>query len=352
MTRVITVDYENPQPDLIALAAHEILNGKLVAFPTETVYGLGANALEASAVARIFEVKGRPVEDPLIVHLASTADLPIVACQVPSIAYTLAQVFWPGPLTLVLPKQDIVPMLVTAGHETVAVRIPCHPVALALMRACGVPIAAPSANRFGRTSPTTAWHVLDDLGGKIDLILDAGPTTVGVESTVLDVTQTPPVILRPGGVTREALEALLGPVAVHGEKTVKIMTKKTALPSPGMLDKHYAPLAKLILFMISDTHKCLDVMAKSARQELAKGIKVGLLLADEDRRFFNDLPVSITTIGSLTDREEIARNLFDGLRRLDGLKVEVILARDFGEAGLGLAIRDRLRRAASRVITE
>jgi L-threonylcarbamoyladenylate synthase len=351
MTHIITVDRENPQSDLIAFAAAKILSGRLVAFPTETVYGLGANALEERAVTRIFEVKGRPSYDSLIVHIASVDDLFRVVCEVPGGVYELAKAFWPGPLTLVLPKQSAIPDNVTGGLKTVAVRIPAHPVALALLRTSGVPIAAPSANRFGQVSPTTAQHVLSELKSHIDLILDGGPTTIGVESTVLDVTHKPAIILRPGGVPREALEHILGPVVVRSINNHHPgAVSEDPQPSPGLLAKHYAPRAKLILHLAPDLTETLEEIARLARLFLAESLQVGLLLADEDKLFFNDLPVKVYTLGPNKDLAKIAHNLYAGLRTLDEQEVDVILAHDFGDQGLGLAIRDRLMRAASQII--
>ncbi len=349
MTRVLTVSPESPEADVVAQAAAEILQGRLVAFPTETVYGLGANALDAEAVSAIFEAKGRPPTDPLIVHLASAQDLARVARGVPPIAHVLASAFWPGPLTLVLSKQAVVPDCVTAGLETVAVRVPAHPVARALLLACDVPIAAPSANRFGGVSPTTAQHVLDDLGSRIDLILDGGPTTIGVESTVLDVCRTTPKILRPGGVTRESLEAIIGAVAVGGKD--EPYEPGRPQPSPGLLPRHYAPRAVLVLCMSEGAPRsALQQMAHLARVYLARGKQVGLLVADEDRPDVDDLPVRVVSVGSAADLAHVARNLYAALRMLDDLGVDIILARDFGEEGLGLAVRDRLRRAAAQVV--
>jgi L-threonylcarbamoyladenylate synthase len=241
MAPICPVDARDPDPRLIAEAAAIIRAGGLVAFPTETVYGLGADGLNPAAVARIFEAKERPSTDPLILHIAEPETLLQLVREAPPVALELARRFWPGPLTLVLPKQPGVPDIVTAGLATVAVRMPAHPVALALIRAARTPIAAPSANRFGRTSPTTARHVQDDLGDRIDLILDAGPTPIGVESTVLDLTRPVPTILRPGGLPREALEGLLGPVAVQTHLA------EGPMPSPGLLPKHYAPRAPMIL---------------------------------------------------------------------------------------------------------
>ena len=345
ITRVLEVDPAYPEAEFITQAASVIRQGRLVAFPTETVYGLGANALNTSAVERVFTVKGRPAQDPLIVHLASADLLPLVVRSVPPIVAKLAGSFWPGPLTLILPKMRAVPSSVTAGLETVAVRAPNHPVASALLQEVSVPVAAPSANRFGHTSPTTAKHVLDDLCSRVDLILDGGPTTVGVESTVLDVTRTPPMILRPGGLPREALEKLIGPVAVRSK------TQSTPGPqsSPGLLAKHYAPSAQLIL-CLGPPAAALEKIIELAHLNHTEGRRVGMLLAEEDSPYFNDLPVQIFSLGSADDLAQIARNLFAGLRALDEQRVDVILGRDFGERGLGLAIRDRLQRAASQVI--
>ena len=346
MTRVLTVTCASTEDESILQAADVIRHGGLVAFPTETVYGLGADALNPRATARIFEAKGRPTYDPLIVHLASLEDLPRVAREIPDIAYQLAEAFWPGPLTLILPKQAIVPENVTAGLPRVAVRIPAHPVACSLLEASGTPIAAPSANRFGRTSPTLARHVMADLDGRIDLVLDGGPTEIGVESTVLDVSGLQPVILRPGGISRERLEAVLGSVQMLSASLAKNMTPQV---SPGLLDKHYAPRAELVLFHVQGSPaKAIEKMAALAQERIAHGELVGLLLADEDCEQFVGSAVQIFRLGSERDLEGIARNLFAGLRALDDAGVTVILARDFGEHGLGLAIRDRLHRAANR----
>jgi len=345
MTRVLKIDPVHPEPEFITQAAEVIRRGGLVAFPTETVYGLGANALNATAVARIFVAKNRPVDDPLIVHLASADLLPLVTRSIPPIVAKLAQTFWPGPLTLILPKMRAVPASVTAGLETVAVRVPDHPVALALLQTCSVPIVAPSANCFGHTSPTIAQHVLADLKDRVDLVLDSGPTTIGVESTVLDVTCMPPLILRPGGVPCDTLERHIGSIAVRSETQATPGLQS----SPGLLAKHYAPRAQLILCMGSPA-AALEEMIELTHLNHAEGRRVGLLLASEDRVYFDDLAVRIFSLGPSDDLLQIAQNLFAGLRTLDEQGIDVILARDFGERGLGMAISDRLHRAASRVI--
>ncbi len=346
MTLVLIVDPEHPDPNLIAQAAAVIRAGGLVAFPTETVYGLGANALEPEAVAGIFRAKDRPVYDPLIVHLFGVEALYDIVSVVPDIALELAARFWPGPLTLVLPRGPQVPLEVTAGGDTVAVRVPSHPVARALLAASGIPIAAPSANRFGRVSPTCAEHVLADLDGRIDLLLDGGSTQVGVESTVLSLMGCIPTILRPGGVSREMLAEVLGEVQIAQD----FPAEGEALLSPGTTLKHYAPQALVLLYR-GDREAVLPRMQCDAAQHLAQGDKVGLLLVDEDRPTFVDLPVTVARLGAVASMEEIAQNLYAALRTLDLADVSVILVRDLGPEGLGSAIRDRLTRAAAgRVI--
>ena len=343
-TLVLPVDPTAPDPAAIRQAAAVLQHGGLVAFPTETVYGLGANALDAGAVQGIFAAKGRPAYDPLIVHLAGPEALADVVAEVLPLVERLAARFWPGPLTLVLPRGPRIPLAVTAGGPTVAVRVPAHPVALALIRAAGFPIAAPSANRFGHLSPTQAAHVLDDLEGRIDVLLDGGPTPVGVESTVLSLVTPVPTILRPGGVSREALEAVLGRVEVLG----RAFAVEDAIPSPGVLAQHYAPRARLTLYQ-GPRHAVLQAMCAAAARSAAAGQRVGVLLAegDIDVMPFSDVPVIIQAVDTTGDLEEAARQLFTALRALDRAEVTVILARDFGARGLGLAIRDRLTRAAA-----
>jgi len=339
MAPICPVDARDPDPHLIAHAAAIIRSGGLVAFPTETVYGLGADGLNPAAVARIFEAKERPPTDPLILHIAEPETLLQLVREAPPVALELARRFWPGPLTLVLPKQPGVPDIVTAGLATVAVRMPAHPVALALIRAARTPIAAPSANRFGRTSPTTARHVQDDLGDRIDLILDAGPTPIGVESTVLDLTRPVPTILRPGGLPREALEGLLGPVAVQTR------LEEGPMPSPGLLPKHYAPRTPMIL-VIGPPPRMRATLRDLVARYTAQGHRIGLLIAEEDRGETADLPAEAVVLGPEGDLETVARRLYEGLRELDGRDLSLIIARDFGDQGLGLAVRDRLTRAA------
>ena len=321
----------------IALAAKLLREGQLVAFATETVYGLGANALSAQAVAGIFEAKQRPAWDPLIVHLGAAEELGGVA-KVPGglqeRVVALMRAFWPGPLTLLLPRSEVVPDAVTAGRELVGVRVPAHPAALALLAAAGVPVAAPSANRFGHTSPTTAQHVLADLEGRIAAVLDAGPTTIGVESTVLDPTQTPMVLYRPGAVSAEELTAVTG-VAVRifvPEATVE----PEALPSPGVGIRHYAPRADMRLTEGSQAGLQAALQEASARE-------VGVLLPDG---WSIDGEAEIEPWGRWDDADSLAAGLFAGMRALDDRGVAVILCPLPEPGGLADAVRDRLMKAA------
>jgi L-threonylcarbamoyladenylate synthase len=346
-TQVFTVDPNQPEDAALRRAADVLQAGGLVAFPTETVYGLGANALDAEAVQGIFAAKERPAYDPVIVHVTTIDDLRRLVQDVPPVARTLADAFWPGPLTLVLRRSPLVPDAVTAGGETVAVRAPSHPVARALIHAAGVPIAAPSANRFGQLSPTRVEDVLADLEGRVDVVLDAGPTPVGVESTVLSLETEVPTILRPGGVSREALERVLGAVRFV-ERPVQ--PTQEIVPSPGTLPQHYAPQAQLVLYR-GPRKAMLRAMRDRALTLHDQGQRVGLFLAEEDLSFFAGLPLILRAVAPADDLRTVAQRLFSTLRALDTAEVDIILARDFGATGLGLAVRDRLTRAAGgRVI--
>jgi L-threonylcarbamoyladenylate synthase len=341
-TRVLTVDPAVPEPQIIAEAAAVIRAGGLVAFPTETVYGLGASALDEQAVARIFHAKERPATDPIIAHIADLCQLDTLARDIPPAAHALARRFWPGPLTLVVLRRPIVPANLSAGRATVAVRMPAHPVALALIAASGVPIAAPSANRFSRPSPTTAAHVLDDLNGRIDLVLDGGATHIGVESSVVDLTVDPPVLLRPGGVTITALREVL-PELTFAPRY--LAGDEEALPAPGMLLRHYAPNATLTV-VAGDHAAALERIRAEAQAAINAGLRVGVLAFDEDAPALADLPVRIVQLGPAANPEVVAQRLFAALRAIEQTGVDLILARDPGQEGLSLTIRDRLVRAA------
>lgn len=348
---VVGVDPQRIDSEIIDQAAQLIRSGQLVAFPTETVYGLGANAFDAEAVGRIFAAKGRPATDPLIVHVQSEAQLADVTPHVPDTAHVLMDSFWPGPLTLVLPRSLRIPPNVSAGLPTVAVRMPAHPIALALIRASGVPIAAPSANRFAHTSPTSAQHVLDDLGGRVAMILDGGPTHIGVESTIVDVSVHQARLLRPGGVSLEALQQIVPDIDIV-ERVAR--PDDVAMPAPGMLLKHYSPRAEVRLF--SGTDEALRTALLETGDELLKqGRRVGLLAAEEDRSALIELlsqGARMAVPGSLNDLDQVAHNLFARLRDLDSQDVDVILARAFAQHGIGRAIHDRLLRAAEGKIIQ
>jgi L-threonylcarbamoyladenylate synthase len=339
-----TLHLDASLPADIARAAELLQQGRLVAFATETVYGLGANALSPTAVAAIFAAKQRPAWDPLIVHIASLAQLPSVATIPPVFASRishLASAFWPGPLTLLLPRSATIPDAVTAGRELVAVRIPSHPAAQALLKAAGLPIAAPSANLFGHTSPTTAAHVLADLNGRIDAVLDAGPTTVGVESTVLDPTQTPMVLYRPGAVAAGQLSVETG-VAVRVFEPITTELPE-AMPSPGVGLRHYAPRARLMLIDPTVEEDMEHSLLRQSEIETQAGHRVGLMLPDG----WAMLPGTYSfSWGSWHELEVLARNLFAGLRSLDERGVEVILCPLPPTGGLADALRDRLQKAA------
>lgn len=348
-TRVLTVDPERPDPAAIEEAAQALREGKLVAFPTETVYGLGAHALDPQAVQKIFEAKERPATDPLIVHIAHVGQVSQCASSFPAAARKLALAFWAGPLTIVLPKKPIVPDLVTAGLPSVALRAPSHRVARALMETAGVPIAAPSANRFSRPSPTTAAHVKEDLDGRIDLILDGGPTDIGLESTIVDFSVEPPVVRRPGGITFEQIRALVPEVVLQGGQGREM----EAQPAPGQLTRHYAPRAALTLYE-GPAPLVVERIGSDARTAVAQGSRVGILAPEDDLKALAPLLASaasagrieVRPYGSRGDVERAGRELFAALRDLDATGVAVILASSIGSEGLASAIRDRLMRAA------
>ncbi len=344
-TLILRVSPEGEPAERIAQAAALLRAGKLVAFPTETVYGLGADATNAAAVERIFAAKERPHSDPLIVHITGAAELDGVARDIPPVAWELARRFWPGPLTLVLPRAARIPSVVAAGGDTVGVRAPSHPVACALLRAAGVPVAAPSANRFMRTSPTTAAHVLEDLNGRIDCVLDGGPCGVGVESSVLDLTTTPPRLLRPGAVTLEQLRAILPETLGPGESGGVSGATDAVQRAPGQMERHYAPRARLVVYDATGAPGAAAVLA-AARAALAAGAPVGALAPDEEAPALEALGVVVARLGPADDPAEAARLLYAGLRWLDERGSDPLLTHTYPRAGLGLALWDRLRRAA------
>lgn len=340
-TRYIKVDPLNPAPAVIKAAGDILAQGGLVAFPTETVYGLGANALDGRAVVRIFKAKGRPSDNPMIVHVAGLDQVGDLVESLPAPAYSLMQAFWPGPLTLVLPAGRVIPPEVTAGLPSVAIRMPDHAVALALIKAAGLPVAAPSANLSGRPSPTTAAHVRQDLNGRIDMILDGGPTGVGVESTVLDLTGPVPTILRPGGVTLEALQGILTGVMVDPAVLSALPADRPR--SPGMKYTHYAPKAPLLL--VEGEPQAIAAKIREISSEYrSKGQRVGILAYADSEDYAGSGQVVLA--GYRKRPETVAAGLYAALRRFNDLEVDFILAEGLPESGVGLAVMNRLRKAA------
>ena len=326
----------------LALGAELLRRGELVAFPTETVYGLGANALDSAAVREIFAAKGRPADNPLIVHIWDREQLAQV-CHVPPLAEKLMDAFWPGPLTLLMPRRESIPLVVTASLPTVAVRMPSHPVAAALLKACNVPVAAPSANRSGKPSPTTAHHVLEDMNGRIPLILDGGDCEVGVESTVLDISGETPCILRPGGITKAMLETVLPRVEVAGSVLRPLQPGEKAL-SPGMRYKHYAP-AGAVTLVEGQEAQVVAACHKLYQQAEAAGQRACILC------FTEHIPqlagCHVEALGSKKRPEEVAHRLFALLREMDEQGMEAIFSEVMPPEGVGLAVMNRLGRAAA-----
>ena len=347
-TRVINVDPVNPSESALVAAADIIKRGGLVAFPTETVYGLGADAYNREAVRRIFEAKNRPMDNPLIVHICGLEWLGIVARNVPEEAHRIAERLWPGPVTLVLWKSDEVPGEVTAGLPKIAIRFPSHPVAMGLIERSGVPIAAPSANLAGRPSPTTAQHVIQDLYGRIELILDGGETLFGVESTIIDLTGEEPKLLRPGPIPVEDLERVLG-IRIRIPDYAKGLSEARIAESPGMKYRHYAPETPLELIEARDyddinlySSKVLEI----AERHRSRRLKVVILASRETGHKYAERGFRVIELGSRKNLYEVARNLFNSLRAVDSLGVDLAIVEGFEERGLGLTIMNRLRKAA------
>lgn len=337
-TQLIKIDSTKPESEKIKRASEIIIEGGLVAFPTETVYGLGGNALDEGAAKKIYAAKGRPRDNPLILHIADSSMLCDIALDIPPEAKFLMDRFWPGPLTLIFKKTDRVPWSATGGLDTVAVRKPDHPVALALIRASGVPIAAPSANISGKPSPTDAEDVFEDMEGRIDMILDGGPSKVGVESTVLDLTEKTPVILRPGGVTLEELEAILGKVELD-----PALSSKGHPKSPGQKYKHYAPNAPMTVIE-GPVDLQVQKIEEIAGMLKGQGLKVGIMATAQtrDRYKYGE----VLSMGDRTAPLTISSNLFSILRKFDRLSVDAILAEGVDKKGLGLAVMNRIYKAA------
>ena len=324
ITKTLKINPKKPELNKINQAAKIIKNGGLVAFPTETVYGLGANIFDEKALKKIYTTKGRPYDNPLIVHIADLKDLNILTKQIPKLALMLAKKFWPGPLTIILKKSEKISKIATAGLNTIAIRMPNNKIALKLIKASGVPIAAPSANKFTKPSPTLTKHVLEDFKNKIPLIIDGGQTQIGLESTVVDLTSKVPTILRPGKITFEQLTSVLGKIRCSQPKVGPPRAEK----SPGMKYKHYSPKAEVILFC----GKNVKVQMSNAKNEYFKqNKKIAIIWADKNV-------------------ETLSKNLFKKFREFDNKKIDIILVESVKEEGLGAALMNRLKKSASKII--
>lgn len=322
-------------------ASAVIRSGGLVAFPTETVYGLGGDATNPEASRKIYVAKGRPSDNPLIVHIADFSQLRNIVAEVPQEAEKLAEAFWPGPLTMILRKNDVIPYETTGGLDTVAIRMPSHPVARAFLQDSGCMIAAPSANTSGRPSPTTAQHVWEDLHGKIEILLDGGPVGIGIESTIVDLSEERPMILRPGFITQEMLSAVLGDVGM--DPGLASENSKQPPKAPGMRYRHYAPKADLTL-VEGTMEEVISKINALTREAQAMGKSVGVLATEENKDCY--VADHVIVIGQRQDEAEIARHLFDVLRQFDDLQVDLIYSESFVAAGVGQAIMNRLLKAA------
>ncbi len=341
-TKIIQINRENFTDAELAEAAEILRNGGLVAIPTETVYGLGANALDESASKKIYEAKGRPSDNPLIAHISCMDELSALVSEIPEAGRKLAEKYWPGPLTMVFPKKDIVPYGTTGGLETVAIRMPSDPVANRLIKLAGVPVAAPSANTSGRPSPTKAEHVVEDMNGKIEMIIDSGEVGIGVESTIVDVSGKVPMLLRPGAITMEMLRETLGEVeidpAILGPLSADVKPK-----APGMKYRHYAPQAEMTL-VEGEMEHVVAFINQEAKLALEAGLKVGIICTEESRESYECGILKV--IGSRENEESVAHNLFAVLREFDDQKVDCIFSESFSKDRLGQAIMNRLCKAA------
>ncbi|NLF87551.1 threonylcarbamoyl-AMP synthase [Candidatus Bathyarchaeota archaeon] len=342
-TLVLKVDPDKPDAAKIEVAAQIIKRGGLVAFPTETVYGLGADALNGEAVLRLFEAKKRPLDNPPILHVAEVRDVYPLVAEVSQKAEQLMKQFWPGPLTVVFKHSAIVPKESTAGLDTVAIRMPKHPVAAALIRQSKRPIAAPSANLSGKPSPTTAQHVYEDLNGRIDAIIDGGAADIGVESTVVDLSCDPPLLLRPGGTPFEALKAVLGDLQLHPFVQAESEIPVEKARSPGMMHKHYAPKAQ-VMIVEGNVEAVIGKIKQLAAEYKEKNAKVAVLATDETQAAYRAYVVR--SMGSRHNLSTVASSLFRLLREVDAEGVDVILAESVPQEGIGLAVMNRLRKAS------
>lgn len=340
-TKIRKINVEKIDQKIIKEAAEILRNGGTVVFPTETVYGLGADALSEKAAKKIYKAKGRPSDNPLIVHISSTKELEKIVANIPESAYKLMDKFWPGPLTIIFNKSELVPKGTTGGLETVAVRMPNHSVALEIIKASETSIAAPSANISGRPSPTSGDHVIEDLNGRVDMIIDSGVVGIGIESTIVDVTSEPPMILRPGYITLEMIQEVIGAVAVdnfkEGEKP----------KAPGMKYRHYAPKGEMAIYS-GEIEKVVKKINELAKEKLEQGFKVGIIATQESKNLYKY--GEVFSIGNRESGKEIAKNLYAVLRAFDTMEVDFIFSESFSDSNLGQAIMNRLIKASSNNI--
>jgi len=351
-TVIKKIDALNMTSEDFVEAAQLLRNGKLVAFPTETVYGLGGNAYDSTASARIYAAKGRPSDNPLIVHISCFEEIVPLVEDIPDDAHRLAEKFWPGPLTMILNKSDRIPKETTGGLDTVAIRMPSHPIANRLIKEAGIPIAAPSANASGRPSTTKAEHVIEDLNGRIDMIIDGGSSDIGLESTIVDLTVKPALILRPGFITIEMLRSIIPDIEYDKAILKRMKDDSIVAKAPGMKYRHYAPMGELTIFE-GNVSAVSEAIKKNAEKKLKAGKSIGILTSDELMESYKDLgkyssqgKLHIRDIGSRENEAEIAAGLFDALRFFDEAGAEYIYAEAFSEGGLGQAIMNRLMKAA------
>lgn len=341
-TVIRKIDVNNIDREVMEEASQVLHRGGMVAFPTETVYGLGADALDEKASAKIYAAKGRPSDNPLIVHISDIEQLDKLVCEIPDNAKKLMDAFWPGPMTLIFKKSGLVPDGTTGGLDTVAVRMPNHKAALELIRTSGVAIAAPSANTSGRPSPTTAAHVADDLSGKIDMIIDGGAVGIGIESTIVDVTSEIPMVLRPGYITMEMLEKVVGKVGID-KAIIGPVSPDVKPKAPGMKYKHYAPKAELTMFK-GELKNVVEHINNLTDKNVKSGIKTGIIACEETKDMYK--AGEVLSIGSRNNEDTIAHNLYGVLRKFDDMNVDVIYGETFEDNRLGQAIMNRLLKAA------
>lgn len=347
-TKIVKIDELNIDKEAVREAGTVLRSGGLVAFPTETVYGLGANGLDADASAKIYAAKGRPSDNPLILHITCMEELVPLAAEIPETARALADAFWPGPMTMIFKKTKIVPYGTTGGLDTVAVRMPSHPVAREIIKAAGVPIAAPSANTSGRPSPTRAGHVIEDMDGKIDMIVDGGEVGIGLESTIIDVSEGTPTILRPGYITMDMIHHVVGQVELD-RASMGQMAPGVHPKAPGMKYRHYAPQAEMTIFRGS-AETSVSAIRAALRQAQAEGKRAGVICTEESEEYY-EAPVK-KCVGSRKKPETIAHNLYDVLRAFDEEKVDCIFSESFDDNPLSGAIMNRLLKAAGHRIVE